>query len=231
MYIPFSYFNTSISSNIQLNYVGSTYSLTQAAAFTFPNMTLGTDGLYVLSIHAETQQTNRAISTVKIGGASGLTFSQAYQLTTALNSTSTIAGLYYLRQDNTTGALTGTLSVAFNNTQISRCFVGIYRINNNSSDIPYQGKTASAISGTGLSIGFTSLPTNSIIISAQTTGLDSVGAITWTNATSNYDLSLGTGTTRLSGATSSVIGGGNLTISTSHANSTQPIVLVGGAWR
>jgi hypothetical protein len=227
-YIPFTYFNSNINiSNIQLNYVGSTYSLTQALLFNFPNMTLGSDGLYVLNIQAETQQTNRVISTVKVGG---LTFSQAYQLTTPLNSTSTIGGLYYLRQDNTTGPLTGTLSVAFNNTQISRCFVGIYRINNNSSDTPYQGKTASAISGTGLSMSFTSLPSNSVIISLQTNGLDTAGPITWTNATSVYDLSLGTGTTRVTGASSSVAGGGNLTISTSHTNSTQPIVLLGAAW-
>jgi hypothetical protein len=220
-FAPFTYFNKTAPI---ISYIGSTFSLSSASSYTFTNLNLGGgNGLYVLSVQAEAGAANRVVSSVVIAG---VTSSLAYQLTTPNNTTSTSSSLFYLRQS----ATASTVVVNFSGGVVSRCFVAVYRITNNRSDIPYQGRTASATSGTGLSISFTSLNDNSIIISSQTNGLDTAGPITWTNATSVYDLSLGTGTTRIAGATSSVAAGGNLTISTSHTNSTQPIVLVSGAW-
>lgn len=220
-FTPFTYFNSRTAPI--MSYIGATFSLSGVSQYTFTNLNFdGGNGLYVLSVQAEAASANRTINSVIVGG---VTASLAYQLTTPINTTSTIGGLFYLRQSASSNTVVINFSAA-----PSRCYVAVYRITNNLSDIPYQGRTASASSGTGLTISFTSLSTNSVIISSQTNGLDTAGPITWTNATSVYDLSLGTGTTRITGATSSVANGGNLTISTSHANSTQPILLVGASW-
>ena len=73
------------------------------------------------------------------------------------------------------------------------------------------------------------MSTNNAGVCAQTNGTDTT-SMTWTNATEQYDVSLGAGTTRMSGADFITVSSGNRTVSTSHASSAQPIGLVGVVW-
>jgi hypothetical protein len=99
---------------------------------------------------------------------------------------------------------------------------------NNISDTPIQSQTSSQNVGTGLTITFTGLSTNNIGICAQTNATAST-VITWTNATENYDVSLGAFTQQSSGADFITTSAGNRAVSTSHTNSVGSS-LVGTIW-
>jgi hypothetical protein len=206
------------TTNDYITFTSNTSSLT---TYTFNDVPIGGSGLIAITVHNESTTAIRTITSATINGDTATIASQVGQGPGALAFTNT--GVIYGR---VTGGTTANISVTFSAAP-SRCGIGVYRIQNNFSDIPVQSQTASLTSGTGLTITFTSLTTFTAGVCAQSSGI--ANPITWTDATENYDETLG-GTTEMSGANFITSSSGNRTVSTSHSNSTQPLTLVGVVW-
>ena len=202
-------------------YITFTSDTVSRATYTFSGVSIGGPGLIAVSVHAEAPSGVRSITTATINGVAATIASQLVQGTTQPTTT----GIIYLR---VTAGTTADISITFTAAP-SRCGIGVWRIQNNISDTPLQSQTAGLNSGTGLTITFTSLTTNNVGVCAETNGTDTT-SMTWTNATEQYDVSLGAGTTRMSGADFITVSSGNRTVSTSFVNSAQPITLVGVVW-
>jgi hypothetical protein len=206
------------TTNDYITFTSNTSSLT---TYTFNDVPIGGSGLIAITVHNESTTALRTITSATINGNAATIASQVGQGPGALAFTNT--GVIYGR---VTGGTTANISVTFSAAP-SRCGIGVYRIQNNFSDTPVQSQTASLTSGTGLTITFTSLTTFTAGVCAQSSGI--ANPITWTDATENYDETLG-GTTEMSGANFITSSSGNRTVSTSHSNSTQPLTLVGVVW-
>ena len=92
---------------------------------------------------------------------------------------------------------------------------------------------ASKSSGTTNSItfgGILATQSKSVGIISLTNGLDTSGPVTFTNATSVYDISTNTGGTRMVGATFAFNQTASYIVSASHSNSAQPIAMLGMRW-
>ena len=222
-FTPFAYFEKTP----QVAFIGTSFSNSSQASYTFTNVNFGSSGLCAITIGSEINgAAGRTITSVTLGG---VTMSKAVEQTSALNSTGVASAIFYLRKSNTTGNVIVNFSVA-----PSRCLIAVYSISDNSSDIPYQTKASTATTGTGLSNAFTSLYQDSAGILQYTIGLHSISptTITWTNATLRFNLGDGVyGNSRYSGADFLTTSAGNRTVTTSHTNSTQPISLVGAVWK
>ena len=205
-----------------VSFVGTASISSGATNYTFANVNLGGPGLCVIGIHAESGAAGRAINSVTVGGLSA---SVATQVTTAINSTSTVSGLYYIRQ----GTSSGNIVINFNNS-VSRCIISVYRILDNKSDIPNQIRTTSATSGTGLSVTFNNLLEEGVGVVAYTAGSDGITSVNWNNVNLRYNFSLGSGTSRVTGGDFVTLTAGDRTISVSHTNSVQTIGLAGAVW-
>jgi hypothetical protein len=203
------------------DYITFTSNTTSLTTYTFNDVPIGGPGLIAVTIHNENQNILRTISSISINGTAATIASQVGQGPAGNVFTNT--GIAYLRVSTGT---TANISVTFSGPPF-RCGIGVYRIQNNFSDTPTQTQTASLTTGTGLTITFTGLTTSTAGICAQTSGI--ANPITWTNATENYDDTLG-GNTEMSGANFITSSSGDRTVSTSHTNSTQPITLVGVVW-
>lgn len=219
---PFTYFNK--QNTPLVSFIGTTYSSASSTSYTFTNLNLEGSGLCVICVHAEVVgSVGRTVNSVTIAGASS---SQAAQVSSGLNASGTTAAIFYIRQESSSA----TVVVNFNLAP-ARCLISVYRILNNLSDLPNQTRTAVALSGTGLSLAFTSLNADSVGVAAETIGLDTVSSVAWTNANLNYNVgSAPFGATRGTGANFTTTTSGNRTVSVSHTNSTQPIALAGAVW-
>ena len=214
---------STISAPPSITYITFTSNTASLTTYTFNNVAIGGSGLIAISVHNEIASSPaRSITSATVNGNAAII---ATQIGSALNSTSTNTGVIYYR---VTSGTTANISITFNAAP-GRCGIGVWRIQNNISDTPIQTKTATAISGTGLTITFSSLTTNNIGVCAQTNGTDG-SVMTWTNATENYDNSLGAGTSQMSGANFLTSTSGNRIVSTTHANSSQPMTLAGVVW-
>ena len=218
---PFSFIKQSIPPSV--TYVSYSGNNTTQTTYTFNGISIGGPGLIGVAIHSESNAT-RTISSVSINGTSATI---ASQITAGPGvGAFTIAGVAYLR---ITGGTTANVSITFS-AAVSRAAIGVWRIQNNISDTPIQTQTNSANSGTGLTLNFTSLTTNNVAVCANTVGIESA-SVSWTNATVRYNQAISTGiNTRVSGADFTTTSSGNRTVSTSNANSTQPLALVGVVW-
>jgi len=197
-----------------------------ATSYTFNDVPIGGSGLIVVSTHAE-GTSGITLTDVSINGVSATIVSQINAGNTPPIAINTNTGLVYLRvSSGTTANITITYS-----SSVSRCGIGVWRIENNISDTPIQSQSDALNQGTGLTITFTGLSTNNIGICAQTSGSPTAGIppITWTNATENYDAWFGFDTFRISGADFITTSAGNRTVSTSHGTSGN-IGLVGVVW-
>ena len=205
-------------------YIGTTIETVGSDSYS-ETVNFGTRGLVVAVIQAETNASGRTISRVQENA--DLDFIQATQITSAVGGGQfTITGIFYL-QTNTTG--NQIIDIDFS-ASVSRCFISIYRVSGILSNTPIQTRTSSATSGTGLSLAFTSLPADAVGIAAETIGSDGVTSVAWTNATLDYNLTAGTGTTRVTGADFRTTSSGNRTVSVSHTNSTQALAMAGCVW-
>jgi hypothetical protein len=209
-----------VASITYVSYSGINISQT---TYTFNGISIGGPGLIAVAIHSESNAT-RTISSVSINGT---TSTIASQITAGPGiGAFTTAGVAYLR---ITGGTTANISITFSGAML-RAAIGVWRIQNNISDTPVQTQTNSANSGTGLTINFTSLTTNNVAVCANTVGIET-SSVSWTNATVRYNQAIAAGTnTRVSGADFTTTSSGNRTVSTSNANSTQPLTLVGVVW-
>ena len=220
-FAPFTYLNKPTSLLPSISFIGTTSDTAGRTTYTFTSVNLGGAGLCVVAIHSESGNV-RTISSVSIGGVAA---SQATQITSVDNDTATVTGLFYRSQSSSSG----NIVVVFNNS-VSRCFISVYRILDNTSNTPSQTRTATAPSGTGLTLSFTGLSDNSIGVAAYTAGTDGITSIAWTNATQRYNLSAGTGTTRITGADFTTTSSGDRVVSVSSTNSVQPITMAGAIW-
>lgn len=217
---PFAFLNQASQSK-SVSYIGFSSNNTSLTTYTFNNVNVGGPGLCVLTIHSERTGVLPSISSVTIGGVTATLVGQVGQ---GPSASFTNVGIVSLSQTATTANIVITFT-----TNPLRCGFGVWRIQNNSSNTVFQVQSNSALTGTGLSINFTSLNSNALGICAQTNGIDGT-VMTWTNATEDYDTNLGAGTTQMSGADFTTTSSGNRTVSTSHTNSGQPIVLIGAVW-
>jgi hypothetical protein len=219
-FAPFAYLNkeTILPS---ISFIGTTSDTAGRTTYTFTSVNLGGAGLCVIGIHSENANV-RTISSVSIGG---VTASEAAQITSVDNDTATISGLFYRSQSSSSANVVVNFSSA-----VSRCFISVYRILDNTSNVPNQIRTSTAPSGTGLTLSFTGLSNNSVGVAAYTAGTDGITSITWTNATSRYNLSAGGGTTRITGADFITTNSGDRAVSVSSTNSVQPITMAGAVW-
>lgn len=203
------------------DYITFTSDTTSQTTYTFSGVPIGGSGLIVITVHNESTVAFRPITSATIDGNVATIASQVGQGPGTAAFTNT--GIIYRR---VTGGTTADISITFSGT-VSRCGIGVYRIQNNLSDTPVQSQTSSLVAGTGLTITFTGLTSGNAGICAQTNGI--ANPMTWTNATENYDVQL-VSASEMSGANFITTSSGNRTISTSHLNSSQPLTLVGVVW-
>jgi hypothetical protein len=219
-FTPFAYFEKTP----QVTFIGVSFSNASQASYTFTGVNFGSSGLCAITIGNEISgAVGRTVNSITLNG---VTMSQAVQQISGLNSTGVGSAIYYLRKSETTGTVVITFSAA-----PQRCLIGIYSITDNSSDVPYQTRSNTNNSGTGLSQSYTSLEQDSVGILHYTVGLHTVTGLGWTNATQTFNLGDGIyGQTRYSGANFLTTSAGSRTIGVTHSNSTQPSSLVGAVW-
>jgi hypothetical protein len=176
--------------------------------YTFNSVDIGGPGLIVLTIDS-TPQDFPQVSSVIIGGITA----SFQQLGHAGNFPKTNITLAYAR---ITSGTTADIVVNFGSS-VNNCSVGVWRIQNNTSDTPYQVKSYQTFSSGTYTLSFTSLPTNSVGIVGLIT---STAPTTFTNATLEYNY----------GAYFTAPGGGNLTISNSYSTMGGAARALGMAW-
>ena len=201
-------------------YITFTSDTASQTTYTFNNVPIGGDGLIAIVVHNESGA-SRPISSATINGTAATIASQVSQGPGALQFTNT--GIIYSRVSSGT---TANVSITFTGA-VTRCGIGVYRIQNNISDTPIQTQTSSLTSGTGLTITFTGLTISNVGVCGTTLGI--ANPVVWSGATENYDVQL-VSLTEMSGANFITTSSGNRTITTSHINSTQPLTLVGVVW-
>jgi hypothetical protein len=202
-----------------IDYITFTSDTASLTTYTFNNVPIGGDGLIAITVNNE----SLALRTISSATINGNAASIASQVSQGPGPSFTNTGVIYGRVSSGT---TANISITFSGS-LSRCGIGVYRIQNNVSDTPTQSQTASLATGTGLTITFTGLTTYSLGVCAQTNGI--ANPVIWTNATENYDVQLAS-LTEMSGAYFLTTTSGNRTVSTSHTNSSQPLTMVGVVW-
>ena len=202
------------------DYITFTSNTASQTTYTFNDVPIGGDGLIAIVVHNESG-VSRPISSATINGTAATIASQVSQGPGALQFTNT--GIIYSRVLSGT---TANISITFTGA-VTRCGIGVYRIQNNISDTPIQTQTSSLTSGTGLTITFTGLTISNVGVCGTTLGI--ANPVVWSGATENYDVQL-VSLTEMSGANFITTSSGNRTITTSHINSTQPLTLVGVVW-
>jgi hypothetical protein len=165
-----------------ITYITQTGSDTNATSYNFTGVDIGGPGLIALHIgtYVNGIVPTKTITGVTINGVSA-TFSTSTHSGDFSFWTTTIA---YAR---ITSGTTATIDIQFGDGAgtPANINVGVWRIQNNTSDTPYQIQVNTVNSNTQ-SITFTSLPTNSV-------GLVGIGysnnrsLTSWTNATSRYN--------------------------------------------
>jgi hypothetical protein len=191
---------TSVSSNID--------DTTPPFQYTFNSVDIDGPGLIVLHIGT---YVNGAVPTTTISGVTIGGVSASFQTITHNGdfnfATTTLA---YAR---ITSGTTADIVVDYkqNSGFPANIYIGVWRIQNNTSDIPYQTQTNRSGSKTQ-TMTFTSLPTNSVGIMGIAYGSSRTSNPSWTNATSRYNSTIELA--KYAGGDFTSVGGGNLTITT-----------------
>lgn len=210
---------------LSLSYTTSVTDVTDLTTYTFSSVDIGAaadDRLVIVSVHVESGVLGaRTIQSASIGGNAA---SIAIEGTESGSGGVTTAIIYRRVTTGTTADISVTLSGS-----AVRMAIGVWRMTGQLTDAPQSATSTSAVSGTGLSVNVT-VPANGGAIAAQTNGLEDT-VMTWTGVTERYDMAVSPEFTHVSGGdhTTSARESG-YTISTSHANSTQEIVLVAASW-
>ena len=207
---PYSF----ISTPSTIDYITLSSDTVDRTTYTFTDVNIGGPGLIVVLVH--TQLSGPSISSATIGGLSA---------TIAVQISSTDVGNAIIYRRITTGT-TATISITFTVTQ-GACGIGVYRIQNNKSDTPFQTQSdRNNFVQPNASFTFTSLPTNTIGVVGNS--LFGNRTTTWTNATEQYDQNL-TAQLSFSGANFKTTASGNRTI-TETFSSTVRYATVGAVW-
>jgi hypothetical protein len=169
--------------------------------------------LIVLSIGAYVNGSvpTKTITSITIGGVS------------APFQTMTHNGNFYFQTTTLayvkiTGGTTTDIDINFGpsgNGTPANVNVGVWRIQNNTSDTPYQVNTNESGSNTQ-TMTFTSLPTNSVGVMGISYDTIRTSNPSWTNATGRYITTRELG--KYAGGDFTSVGGGNLTITTTWSS-------------
>jgi hypothetical protein len=155
-----------------IDYITTSANTTDASTYTFSNISIGGAGLIVISLAGDHSQVSNYLQSLTVNGVSA-----TYQ---EQSNTGVLSALAYIR---ITGGTTATI-VAGYNLSMNNCSIGIWRIQNNISDTPYQTKTINQTS-TPQTWAFTSLSANTCGVISLIDGYQSNSA-SWTNATGNF---------------------------------------------
>ena len=213
----------------RVTYVGRTQSLSVSTGYTFRDINLGSPGVLVIVVQAESSAAGRSITNVTLNGAILPGVSQS----TSLNTTMVINGMVTASQSATTGTVSVTFNSAGSPSSVNRASVAIYNLSGVRSARWDDFAQASKSSGTTNSItfgGILATQSKSVGIISLTNGTDTSGPVTFTNATSVYDISTSGGGTRMVGATFAFNQTASYIVSASHPNSAQPIAMLGMRW-
>jgi hypothetical protein len=210
-----------------ITYITQTGSDTNATSYNFTGVDIGGPGLIALHIGT---YVNGIVPTKTITGVTINGVSASLQTITHNGdfnfATTTLA---YAR---ITSGTTATIDIQFGDGAgtPANINVGVWRIQNNTSDTPYQTQTNRSGSNTQ-TMTFTSLPTNSVGIMGIAYGSSRTSSPSWTNATGRYTSTIELAKYAAGDFTS--VGGGNLTITTTWSTSGpggNDIKTLGMAW-
>jgi hypothetical protein len=182
--------------------------------YTFNGASIGGPGLIVVTVQCDTLNPG-SISSVSIGGVNG---------TIARQQSSNDSVISAIASRRITAGTSTNIVVTLSSNIGVACRIGVYRIQNVSSDTVNSTNSAGA-SGTSASASLTSLGANACVISSLITqGTD---PITWTGPTEDYDVNQET--VRMSSASIKRTASGTFAISASWGNSAT-YSIVSAAW-
>lgn len=208
---------------ISLSYVTQTGITTDSTSYTFSDVSIGGAGLIVLAIgtYVDGAIPPKTITGVTIGGVSATFEAAGYQY-----------GQQYLAWARVSSGTTANVIISFgsgNGTPAS-CNIGVWRIQNNISDTPYQTKTYDDTSNTQ-TFPFTSLSANTVGVMGITWDQIQNPGVTWTNATGRYGVQLESLGQRYGGGDFTTAIGGDITVTTTYSGTGVAKKGIGKVWR
>jgi hypothetical protein len=190
-----------------ITYVTSVADGTNSTTYTFNSINLGGPGLVVLSVNCDSSDNNAIITGATINGNPADIQIQDIDITASKVSAFITTRIY-----DPLPSINITLNLS---ALATRCGIGIYRIQNNLSDIidvynfvnvvvpPYSTELTTTLSGVQEN---TLVIANSIFAAAQ------VATASWTNVTENYDFRFDFNSL-LTGANTKILSSGDYTVS------------------
>lgn len=194
------------------------------ANYTYTNRSIGGPGLIVFTTHSEGSN-NATLSGLTCNGIPATIHETEIIGLSGNYITNSIASV------RITSGSTADITVSYTN-QMDRMGIGIFRIENNLSDIPISFNSVSANSGTTLSMDLTGLTTNTNLgVVCETVSDWNATNTFYTGATRNYaaKVSLNIGMLITGGNFTSTTAGSQ-TIFTDTPLSTQSMLLTGVVW-
>jgi hypothetical protein len=209
-----------------LTYITTASSGTNSTSVTFANTSYGGAGLIVISVGGECLSSSGApdVTSVTLGGNAATRAVQARD--TADTDGLAIAALYYI---NVTSGTSADIVVT-TNVALLRRQIGVWRLQNLTSNTPEQTASIATASGSGKSVTLSSITNGSLAVAAYTAGGNS-GDITFTGVTENFDAAIAGSTGTRAAGGSVVVSGTSLTVTTSHTNIADGNVLVCANWK
>ena len=195
-----------------VSFITEVGSNTNANSYSFSGTNIGGPGLIVLSVgtYVDGATPTKSISGITINGVSA-TF------TTAGHSGNFYFGTQTLAYVRITAGTTADIVVSFGtgNGTPANCNVGVFRIQNNLSDTPYQQIGPGENGSNTQTFTLTSLPQNSVGVMGITQFYTRNGPSV-SNATAQYTTTRELG--KYTAANFTSVGGGNLTITNTYTN-------------
>jgi hypothetical protein len=114
-----------------------------------------------------------------------------------------------------TGGTTANIVLTFGGTMIN-CVIGVYRIQNNTSDTVSRTKTTQVGSSNSIGTNLDSALANTLAVSVVTSAFQN-GPFTWINATENYDGNIESSS--FTGASTKILSAGTYNLTATASNS------------
>jgi hypothetical protein len=158
-----------------ITYITGVTSNSDSTSYTFSNVPIGGPGLIVVT-YSSRCDVFRTFSSASIGGVSA----PLVRGTNTGDRTNT--GIISAR---ITGGTTANIVLTFGGQMIN-CVIGVYRIQNNTSDTVSKTSITFVSSDNSIGTNLDSALANTLAVSVVTSAFQN-GPFTWTNATENYD--------------------------------------------
>jgi hypothetical protein len=199
--------NTPTPSTIasSITYITSTSSTSDTSSYTFNNVNIGGPGLIVVTFSVRTD-VFRTFSSASIGGVSA-------PLVAGVNTGDrTVTGIVSAR---ITSGTTANINITLGGQAIN-CVIGVYRIQNNTSDTVSRTKTTQVGSSNSIGTNLDSALANTLAVSVVTSAFQN-GPFTWTNATEDYDGNIESSS--FTGASTKISSAGTYSLTATASNS------------